>query len=1023
MASHMKSNWWNMYEKYKDGVYVCDLETSELVYMNERFRKMFNIACFDDYRGKKCYEVLQGLPEKCEFCNNNQLKFGEMYQWIHLNELTNKRFLLRDSIFEHDERIMRIEFASCIDDDCTVDIENNIYFHYTDMVSQCVKYACTEQTPSEAIKTILKFVVERFKIGCSLIFTKQDNGDVTTKYMHRRYSHLNLNNDLNSELNLPIRSELWDLISYNKTGYMVEDIKYIEKEYPIQFTTCKGKGVENFILEPLIKGDEVIGFIGAINMNKNILAVLLAFYASISWLVASLMSSEKILEQYNNMMLKDDITGAKNSLAFKERSLKLENFSHTNFVLIYCQIINTTVKETDSLSFTKQDCMLKAYEQICKVFESDNVFRIEQNNFIILDENVPEIITKQKLKRLEILMNKQGIYISIGTAWSKKSNVDIDELIKHAKNIMYSKIDENIKQLYQNQLIKKYDSVSINSDISPSEIIKYLNDNKYDMENIINCTNSKQVPCCICFGDIKGKRIYISDNMRDKFGFKSNVIYDFFTVWASKMEIDYERRCYERFIKELTSGKRKKFEMHYRVLDANNTLIWVHSSAVVQIDEKTQKPIFYTSLISWHQNICSFDRVTGFANDVSAINCLEKIRDKNDLYTAVAFKPNHIREFNETFGRNHTDRILKSIAYKLEDKFGDITDFFRLDGLRFLAITKHIDDETDNKIAEKIKQIIDDVYKNDNVIIKESCTVAILHYPCKMEAKEFVGFAITSLTIAKNRKKEININSENDIKQHYIRSTLSLELSKSVMNNFAGFRVVVQPIVCAKTGQIVKGEVLLRWQHDNKNISPTVFVPILEENDLMIAVGKWVFEQTVRLYKEITAYKNDFSLSFNVSYLQISDDEFVDFMEKILVKYNVDASKLIMELTESHFDESPKLLDDFIKKCRRLGIVVALDDFGNGYSTLGLLLKYPADIIKLDKSILENMSNSEDNAKFIKSIIYACHEFGKTVVTEGVETEEESNMVCSAGSDFIQGYYYHKPLEINNLHKVLLDEI
>ena len=144
-------------------------------------------------------------------------------------------------------------------------------------------------------------------------------------------------------------------------------------------------------------------------------------------------------------------------------------------------------------------------------------------------------------------------------------------------------------------------------------------------------------------------------------------------------------------------------------------------------------------------------------------------------------------------------------------------------------------------------------------------------------------------------------------------------------------------------------------------------------------------------------------------------------MRNILQKYKLDGNHLVMELTETHFDDYPQILENFIKDCRELGMVVALDDFGNGYSSLGMLLKYSTEIVKLDRSLLHEMSKSKDKEKFIKSIVYACHQFNKKVCMEGIETVEELEMIRATGCNLIQGYYFYKPLEISDFYSLLLD--
>lgn len=130
-----------------------------------------------------------------------------------------------------------------------------------------------------------------------------------------------------------------------------------------------------------------------------------------------------------------------------------------------------------------------------------------------------------------------------------------------------------------------------------------------------------------------------------------------------------------------------------------------------------------------------------------------------------------------------------------------------------------------------------------------------------------------------------------------------------------------------------------------------------------------------------------------------------------------------MELTETHYDDSPMKLQQFIDGCKALNMRVALDDFGAGYSSLELLLKYPSDIVKLDRSLMQGMSNSAENYDFISSIVYSCHKFRKKVCVEGVETQLELDIATKAGCDYAQGYYFYRPLELTALYDLIAKNV
>ena len=155
---------------------------------------------------------------------------------------------------------------------------------------------------------------------------------------------------------------------------------------------------------------------------------------------------------------------------------------------------------------------------------------------------------------------------------------------------------------------------------------------------------------------------------------------------------------------------------------------------------------------------------------------------------------------------------------------------------------------------------------------------------------------------------------------------------------------------------------------------------------------------------------------------QLEDESFIVFIEQTLRKYELDGEHIVMELTESCMDDQPEKLEQFVKACENLNIRIALDDFGSGYSSLRVLLRYPSNIIKLDRSLLVEMSDSFEKNGFITSIVYACHQFGKKVCMEGVETDFQDEIVKESGCDLIQGFYYYRPMELEQLYRLLAEQ-
>ena len=308
-----------------------------------------------------------------------------------------------------------------------------------------------------------------------------------------------------------------------------------------------------------------------------------------------------------------------------------------------------------------------------------------------------------------------------------------------------------------------------------------------------------------------------------------------------------------------------------------------------------------------------------------------------------------------------------------------------------------------------------------DVAVQTVCSFGVMDYPNgDMAPEDLVETLVSLIRVAKQESKLPYVDySASNIQRIQQMSNMALALSQDVANNMEHFRIVIQPVVSAGDGEAIGGEVLLRWSFDGHDVSPAVFIPLLEADGRIQEVGRWVFEQAVCACVRLHAYRPEFYLTFNVSLHQLTDALLLPFMKETLEKYGLHGSSLVAELTESSLDEQPEQLDVFVSECQQMGIYIALDDFGSGYSSLRMLLQYPMSIIKLDRSLVREVTESEAKMNFIRSIVFACHQFGKAVCMEGVEEADQNQVILNTGCDMIQGYYYYRPMELGDMYRLV----
>jgi EAL domain-containing protein (putative c-di-GMP-specific phosphodiesterase class I)/CheY-like chemotaxis protein len=243
------------------------------------------------------------------------------------------------------------------------------------------------------------------------------------------------------------------------------------------------------------------------------------------------------------------------------------------------------------------------------------------------------------------------------------------------------------------------------------------------------------------------------------------------------------------------------------------------------------------------------------------------------------------------------------------------------------------------------------------------------------------------------------------------------EMRTALVNN--EFSLYYQPKIDPKDGLCKGAEALIRWKHPIKGlISPSVFIPIAENSDLIIQIGYWVREA---VFEQIAIWSMRglplCKISINVSGTEFKNNIVQDHLKLLLHKYAIPPEYVELEITEGALMEYNSKDFDSWGFIRSLGISLSIDDFGTGYCSFSYLIKYPVNTIKIDRMFISNIINDERNSSIVRAIITMAHSLGMTVVAEGVETEQQKNMLLVNQCNLIQGYYYSRPLDIQEFEK------
>ncbi|MDO5336208.1 MAG: EAL domain-containing protein [Eubacteriales bacterium] len=900
--------------------------------------------------------------------------------------------------------------------------ERQKYTSMESIVNECLQYSLGAEGYQETFDRLLSFIGKTFQCARAYIFELNKNDTFSNTYEWCSPESISQKELLQNE---SIDTIDWWMETFRDNRLVIiNDLEAIKGTYPSVYAALRPQEVSSLIVCPLRSKDQIIGFMGVDNPKPNQMPLIVSFLHVIEYFVVSFLKRRDLSYRLSYVSYHDQLTGALNRSAYKEKEKKLQG---NICVGILYSDVSGLKRENDLFGHAAGDRLIcRCYEMLCQAFDKGFIYRMGGDEFMVICTNITHREFQEKCYRLRSVINRGDCHLAIGASWGCLLENSIEALASKAEEEMYRDKREYYNKMNSVTGIRhEYRDPDMRGNWvgrKPQTDIKtlkqYLQHNPDSLAPMIESTEIADSPICLYLGDLRTNIFYISDNMREIFGFGSNTVYDLLTKWERRICHQEDLESYRRDIKNIWNNNQKKHDFKYRVYDGEGKMIWIHCRGILYRDENGE-PRYFAGFVSRPEFLV--DPVTNLPRENAAVSKLEIIRQRGQHTIVFGIGLKHFAEINETKGRAVADSLLQDISMYWENQMSNKAWFYRLDGVAFMAVIKPECTESVDSLIASLRDSVKYYFRKWNVVVKSCCSFCVFHYPSDIETPEiFVEKVISFIEVAKSQTENEYISySAQTIDKYKENAGLVLRLSEDVVNSYYNFRIVIQPIVSAAEGKIEGGEVLLRWRYMDRDVPPAIFIPLLEKKGLISQVGRWVFEEAVRHCARIVADHPRFHLSFNVSYLQIMDEGFIPFMEEMLKKYRINGKNLIMELTEAHFDDEPEKLMRFLNGCKKLGMSIALDDFGSGYSSMGLLIKYPSNVVKLDRSLLNGLTDSPDKQMFLKTVIFACHQFGKLVCVEGVEEPEEVQIVQETGSDMIQGYHFYRPLELGDFYGVL----
>ena len=421
------------------------------------------------------------------------------------------------------------------------------------------------------------------------------------------------------------------------------------------------------------------------------------------------------------------------------------------------------------------------------------------------------------------------------------------------------------------------------------------------------------------------------------------------------------------------------------------------------------------------------DPLTGLPNRRYLQNylpdALYKTQKRQKTSAFIYFDLDNFKRINDTLGHDVGDQILVIVANRLNTLKGNSNLVIRLGGDEFGIILNDIQSyeeaaEYANKILDNIKEPI--VINNNKFTLTTSLGVAMIPehghdlvtimqnsdmalYQAKLEGKNQYAFY----------NESIKMNAYTQMQSEY-------DLDQAIREN--EFELYYQPQFDLKTNKICAAEALIRWNHPEKGlVFPDHFIPLAESSGKIVELGYWILENAIAYQaKRKRDGQPEVLLHINLSSKQISDPNLVQFVQELLLKYQVSASSVGFEITETLILEDLELAKSILQTFKNMGMCIAIDDFGTGYSSLAQLKHLPVSLLKIDRSFVMDLEHDINDRKIIEAIIAMAHKLHIKVLAEGIETKSQWEMLESFHCNLGQGYYVSKAVSGSDFYRIPL---
>jgi len=424
---------WNFFENLDEIVYVSDVDTYDLVYMNRKAREMYGLDSLADISALKCYEFLQNCSCPCSICSNDFLKPGDFYEWTYYNPVLNKPFALKDTIIEENGRRYRMEIA--IDMSIQAKQKQTIkeYSNNETLVNEGLRLALSADSPNQAIHILLEYLGKTLQSERVYIFEENTDGSYDNTYEWCAGGIVPQKDNLQQ---VPFEAvELWFKAFRNNENVIITDLELTRESDPLAYEYLKPQGIHSLVVSPLIVNKKIIGFYGVDNPPGEHLGHISTMFQVVGHFMVSMLKRRELVKRLENLSYYDQLTGAKNRHAMDEY---IENVSiHKSIGILYGDVMGLK-KLNDTKGHSAGDTLLiNAFISLAQHFSDYSIFRIGGDEFLVLCSGIPKEDMLARTQALRTTLDNNLVGMALGCVWEPHCDNELPKLIARADDLMY----------------------------------------------------------------------------------------------------------------------------------------------------------------------------------------------------------------------------------------------------------------------------------------------------------------------------------------------------------------------------------------------------------------------------------------------------------------------------------------------------------------------------------------------------------------------------------------------------------